>query len=63
MSATSCSKRVGDILRSRLRERSGEPVRGIGLPRPSVVVVNVLSNPVWEKKCVVYRGCQIIQHT
>jgi hypothetical protein len=25
--------------------RSGDPVRGIGLPRPSVVVAKVFSNP------------------
>ena len=37
--------RLGDMERMGLSERSGEPVRGIGLPRPSVVVVYVLSKP------------------
>lgn len=41
--------RIGDIARrtrAGLAVRSGEPVRGIGLPWPSVVVANVFSNPV-----------------
>ncbi len=41
----------GDMERSRNGDlaRSGEPVRGIGLPRPSVVVAYVFSKPAWGR--------------
>ena len=47
-----CTSRDGDMERrilDGLAVRSGEPVRGIGLPLPSVVVAYVLSKPVREK--------------
>ena len=42
--------RTGDSARTGLWDglRSGEPVLGIGLPRPSVVVAKVFSKPVVE---------------
>ena len=38
-------RRAGDMERSCDRLRIGDPVRGIGLPQPSVIVLYVLSKP------------------